>query len=75
MGLLEPGTGYWILDTGYWLLAKDRFILTLYDQRVILSDISIRAALELGRIEIDPFDPGMVQPMLGGPSSKVPRTS
>ena len=29
---------------------------------MILSDISIRAALELGRIELDPFDPKMVQP-------------
>jgi len=29
---------------------------------MILSDISIRAALEEGRIEIDPFDAGMVQP-------------
>lgn len=29
---------------------------------VILSDVSIRAAIELGRIEIDPFDPAMVQP-------------
>ncbi len=29
---------------------------------MILSDVSIRAALELGRIEIDPFDPAMVQP-------------
>jgi dCTP deaminase len=29
---------------------------------VILSDVSIRAAIEAGRIEIDPFDPGMVQP-------------
>ncbi len=30
--------------------------------RVILSDVSIRAAIELGRIEIDPFDASMVQP-------------
>jgi len=29
---------------------------------VILSDVSIRSALEVGRIEIDPFDPAMVQP-------------
>ena len=29
---------------------------------MILSDVSIRAALEVGRIEIDPFDPSMVQP-------------
>src|SRR3990170_5590544 len=29
---------------------------------MILSDVSIRAAIELGRIEIDPFDPAMVQP-------------
>jgi dCTP deaminase len=29
---------------------------------VILSDVSIRAAIELGRVEIDPFDPAMVQP-------------
>jgi dCTP deaminase len=29
---------------------------------VILSDVSIRAAIEMGRVEIDPFDPGMVQP-------------
>lgn len=29
---------------------------------MILSDVSIRAALELGRIEIDPFEPAMVQP-------------
>lgn len=29
---------------------------------MILSDISIRAALEKGRISIDPFDPAMVQP-------------
>lgn len=29
---------------------------------MILSDISIRAALEAERIEIDPFDPTMVQP-------------
>ena len=29
---------------------------------VILSDISIKAALESGRIEIDPFEPSMVQP-------------
>ena len=29
---------------------------------MILSDVSIRAALELGRIEIDPFDATMVQP-------------
>ncbi len=29
---------------------------------MILSDVSIRAALELGRIEIDPFDPEMIQP-------------
>ncbi|HSM00974.1 MAG TPA: dCTP deaminase [Acidimicrobiia bacterium] len=29
---------------------------------MILSDVSIRAAIEVGRIEIDPFDPSMVQP-------------
>jgi len=29
---------------------------------MILSDVSIRAAIELGRIVIDPFDPVMVQP-------------
>jgi len=29
---------------------------------VILSDLSIRAAVEEGRIAIDPFDPAMVQP-------------
>lgn len=29
---------------------------------MILSDVSIRAAIEIGRIEIDPFDPVMVQP-------------
>ncbi|MDP2622821.1 MAG: dCTP deaminase [Actinomycetota bacterium] len=29
---------------------------------MILSDVSIKAAIELGRIEIDPFDPTMVQP-------------
>lgn len=29
---------------------------------MILSDVSIRAAVELGRIAIDPFDPAMVQP-------------
>jgi dCTP deaminase len=29
---------------------------------MILSDVSIRAAIELGRIEVDPFDPAMVQP-------------
>jgi len=29
---------------------------------MILSDVSIRAALEVGRIEIDPFDTSMVQP-------------
>jgi len=29
---------------------------------MILSDISIRAAIEDGSIEIDPFDPAMVQP-------------
>ena len=29
---------------------------------MILSDIAIRAALEKGRIRIDPFDPAMVQP-------------
>jgi len=29
---------------------------------VILSDVSIRAAVELGRILIEPFDPRMVQP-------------
>lgn len=29
---------------------------------MILSDVSIRAAVELGRITIDPFDPAMVQP-------------
>ena len=29
---------------------------------MILSDISIRAAIEAGAIEIDPFDPAMVQP-------------
>jgi dCTP deaminase len=29
---------------------------------MILSDISIRAAIETGRIGIDPFDPTMVQP-------------
>ena len=29
---------------------------------MILSDVSIKAALELGRIELDPFDPKMVQP-------------
>lgn len=29
---------------------------------MILSDISIKAALESGRIEIDPFEPAMVQP-------------
>ena len=29
---------------------------------MILSDVSIRAAVELGRIVIEPFDPGMVQP-------------
>ncbi len=33
-----------------------------YASTVILSDISIRAAFELGRIQIDPFDPKMVQP-------------
>lgn len=33
-----------------------------YHRGVILSDVSIRAAIELGRIEIDPFDPAMVQP-------------
>ena len=31
-------------------------------QAVILSDRSIRAAIEEGRIVIDPFDPAMVQP-------------
>lgn len=30
--------------------------------RMILSDVSIRAAIEVGRIVIDPFDPAMVQP-------------
>ena len=29
---------------------------------MILSDVSIRAAIEVGRIEIDPFDVSMVQP-------------
>lgn len=29
---------------------------------MILSDVSIRASLETGRIEIDPFEPSMVQP-------------
>ena len=29
---------------------------------MILSDVSIKAAIELGRIVIDPFDPVMVQP-------------
>ena len=29
---------------------------------MILSDVSIRAAVDLGRIVIEPFDPGMVQP-------------
>ena len=29
---------------------------------MILSDISIRAAIEIGTIEIDPYDPAMVQP-------------
>jgi dCTP deaminase len=29
---------------------------------MILSDVSIRAAIEKGRIAIDPFDPSMVQP-------------
>jgi len=29
---------------------------------MILSDISIRAAIEVGTIEIDPYDPAMVQP-------------
>jgi len=29
---------------------------------MILSDISIRAAIEIGTIEIDPYDPSMVQP-------------
>ena len=29
---------------------------------MILSDVSIKAAIEMGRIEIDPFDPSMVQP-------------
>ena len=29
---------------------------------MILSDVSIRAAIEMGRVEIDPFDPVMVQP-------------
>ena len=29
---------------------------------MILSDVSIRAAVQAGRIEIDPFDPAMVQP-------------
>jgi len=29
---------------------------------MILSDVSIRAAIELGRVEIDPFDPAMIQP-------------
>lgn len=29
---------------------------------MILSDVSIRAALELGRVVIDPFEPAMVQP-------------
>jgi dCTP deaminase len=29
---------------------------------VILSDVSIRAAIEMGRVHIDPFDPMMVQP-------------
>jgi dCTP deaminase len=29
---------------------------------MILSDVSIRAAIEVGRIVIDPFDPTMVQP-------------
>lgn len=29
---------------------------------MILSDVSIRAAVEIGRIVIDPFDPAMVQP-------------
>jgi len=29
---------------------------------VILSDVSIRAAIEMGRVVIDPFDPAMIQP-------------
>ena len=29
---------------------------------MILSDVSIRAAIEMGRVAIDPFDPAMVQP-------------
>lgn len=29
---------------------------------MILSDVSIRAAIEIGRIVIDPFDPSLVQP-------------
>ena len=29
---------------------------------MILSDVSIRAAIEEGRIIMDPFDPAMVQP-------------
>lgn len=33
-----------------------------YHRSVILSDVSIRAAIEMGRVEIDPFDPAMVQP-------------
>ncbi len=36
--------------------------LLAYPHNMILSDVSIKAAIELGRIEIDPFDPVMVQP-------------
>lgn len=34
----------------------------LYDPAVILSDQDIRAEIDAGHIEIDPFDPGMIQP-------------
>jgi len=29
---------------------------------VVLSDKTIRAQIEAGRIEIDPYDPGLLQP-------------
>jgi dCTP deaminase len=33
-----------------------------YASPVIFSDVSIRAAIEMGRIQIDPFDPALLQP-------------